>query len=154
MLNREQFYLDLLFKSAGGDTDLILNKSSTAGSTLGYKHSLEFKLKRSGILNPMHPDKVSSIIGRKYSDLFLHMQNRNKTGINNPLFGVKKSLETISKLQKLIYVYDTKNMSLIGTYPTVKCSKTFKIGKDTLSKYLKSGLPLKGKFFSKIKLHT
>lgn len=151
MLNREQFYLDLLFKM---EPDLILNKNPTAGSTLGYKHNLEFKLKRSGILNPMHRDKVSSISGRKYSDLFLYMQNRNKVGINNPLFGAQKSLETISKLQKLIYVYASKNMSLIGSYPTVKCSKTFKIGKDTLSKYLKSGLPYKGKIFSKIKLHT
>ena len=101
----------------------------------------------------MHRDKVSSISGRKYSDLFLYMQNRNKVGINNPLFGAQKSLETISKLQKLIYVYASKNMSLIGSYPTVKCSKTFKIGKDTLSKYLKSGLPYKGKIYSRTKLH-
>ena len=39
----------------------------------------------------------------------------------------------------------------IGAYPRI--SKTFKIGKDTLSKYLKSGLPYKGKIYSRIKLH-
>ena len=48
------------------------------------------------------------------------------------------------------------NMKLkkfIGAYPTVLCSKEFKIGKDTLTKYLKNGLPLKKKLFSRIKLH-
>ena len=44
-------------------------------------------------------------------------------------------------------------MSFIGAYPTVECSKTFKMGKDTLSKYLKSGLPYKGKIYSRTKLH-
>ena len=32
-------------------------------------------------------------------------------------------------------------MSLIGAYPTVECFKKFSIGKDTLSKYLRSVLP-------------
>ena len=48
------------------------------------------------------------------------------------------------------------NMSFIGAYPTVECyapQKTFKMGKDTLSKYLKSGLPYKGKIYSRTKLH-
>lgn len=44
-------------------------------------------------------------------------------------------------------------MSYIGSYPTIVCAKTFKIGKDTLSKYIKSGLPFKGKLYSRIKLH-
>lgn len=44
-------------------------------------------------------------------------------------------------------------MSYIGSYPTAECAKTFKIGKDILSKYLKLGFPLKGKIYSRIKLH-
>lgn len=39
-------------------------------------------------------------------------------------------------------------------YPTVECSKTFKLGKDTLSKYIKLGIPFKGKLYSRTKLHA
>jgi hypothetical protein len=35
------------------------------------------------------------------------MQTKNKAGINNPLFGVKKSKETLAKITKLVYVYDS-----------------------------------------------
>jgi hypothetical protein len=46
MLEREQYYLDILFNKA---TNLKLNKSPTAGSTLGFKHKKEFN--RTGKLN-------------------------------------------------------------------------------------------------------
>ena len=82
------------------------------------------------------------------------MQKRNKVGVNNPNFGKKKSLETLAKLTKLIYVYNFEDMAYIGSYPTVVCAKTFNIGKSTLSKYTKLGLPFKGKLYSKIKLHN
>lgn len=44
-------------------------------------------------------------------------------------------------------------MSFIGVFPTVKCSKHFKMGKDTLTKYIKNGLSYKGKVFSRKILH-
>ena len=44
-------------------------------------------------------------------------------------------------------------MSLIGQHSTVNCSRKFKMGKDTLIKYIKSGLPYKGKIFSIEKLN-
>ena len=91
--------------------------------------------------------------GKQLSPEFVFMQKRDKKGINNPQFGEKKSPTTLAKLTKLVYVYNAKNMSFIGAYPTVECSKTFKMGKDTLSKYLKSGLPYKGKIYSRTKLH-
>ena len=50
-------------------------------------------------------------------------------------------------------MYNSEDMNYIGSFPTVVCSKTFKIGKDTLSKYIKSGLPFKGKIYSRTKLH-
>jgi hypothetical protein len=55
----------------------------------------------------------------------------------------------------LIYVYDSETKNLIGTSlrATVQCSKEFKIGKDTLTKYLKNALPYKNKLFSRIKLY-
>ena len=80
------------------------------------------------------------------------MQNRDKSGILNPQFGIKKSTETLAKLTKLVYVYDYFTKNLIGTYSTVQCSKELKIGKDTLTKYLKNGLPYKNKIFSRKKL--
>jgi group I intron endonuclease len=142
MLNREQFYLDILFSKY---SMLKLNNSPTAGTTLGFKQTEKFRLNRSGKLNPMY--------NKTFSTEFKNMQFRNKVGINNPQFGVKKSAETIAKLTKLIYVYEFETKNLIGSYSTVQCSKEFKIGKDTLTKYIRNGLPYKNKLFSRIKLH-
>lgn len=80
------------------------------------------------------------------------MQNKNRNGENNPLFGKFKSPSTILKITKLVYVYNCLDMTLIGEFSTVKCSKEFKMGKDTLKKYIENGLPYKGKIFSRIKL--
>jgi group I intron endonuclease len=142
LLSREQHYLDILFNIYPLQT---INLSKTAGSTKGLKHRLEFSQNRSGALNPM--------FGRIKSKEFLDMQNRDKSGKNNPLFGKIKSSSTIKKLTKLVYVYDSLDMSLIGEFSTINCSKNFKMGKDTLTKYINNGLPFKGKIFSRKKLH-
>jgi hypothetical protein len=47
-----------------------------------------------------------------------------------------------------VYVYNSLDMSLIGEFSTVKCSKYFSMGKETLTKYIKNGIPFKGKIFS------
>lgn len=92
-------------------------------------------------------------IGSKpFSPEFLLMQKINKVGKNNPNYGLKKSAETLAKITKVIYVYDFEIMLFLGQYPTVECSKTFKLGKDTLSKYIKLGIPYKGKLYSRTKL--
>ena len=91
--------------------------------------------------------------GKNFSSEFINMQLRCKIGKNNPQFGVIKSPETIAKLTKLIYVYDYETKHFLGSYPTVRCAKEFKMGKDTLKKYLKNGLPFKNKIFSLVKLH-
>ena len=80
------------------------------------------------------------------------MQTRNKKGINNPMFGVIKSPATLAKLHKLVYVYEADTRKLIGTFSTVECSKHFKMGKDTLTKYLNKAVPFKGKIFSRVQL--
>lgn len=143
MLSREQFYLDILFSQYRLSA---LNYSPTAGTTLGYKHKPEFSLNRLSILNPMH--------GRIYSPEFINMQTRDKTGVNNPQFGVNKTTQTLAKITKLVYVYNFIDMSFIGSYPTVQCSKQFKMSKDNLNKYLMKGQPFKGKLFSRVKLHN
>lgn len=110
ILEREQFYLDILFTQY---PDKKLNLSPTAGSTLGFKHSSDFKLN---------------------------------------MFGVVKSQATIAKLQKLIYVYEAETKNLIIVLPTVECIKHFKMGKDTLYKYLNTNIPYKGRIFSHVLL--
>lgn len=144
IISQEQFYLEILFKK---HKDKLLNLSPNAGSTKGYKHKIDFCLKRTGELNPM--------FGKLKSKEFISMQIRNKLGINNPQYGKIKSLETIAKLTKLVYVYvyNYNDMSFIGQYSTVNCAKEFQMGKDTLTKYINNGLPLKGKIFSRKKLH-
>lgn len=57
MLEREQFYLNILFTKY---SDKKLNLSPTAGTTLGFKHTTQFKLNRSGSLNPMYGKTFSS----------------------------------------------------------------------------------------------
>lgn len=81
------------------------------------------------------------------------MQTKDKSGSNNPLFGLQKSPSTLAKITKLVYVYNCLNMSYIGEFSTVNCYKHFKMGKDTLTKYIKNGFPYKGKIFSRLKRH-
>jgi hypothetical protein len=90
---------------------------------------------------------------RTKSQEFINMQIRDKFGVNNPQYRVIKTPETIAKLTKLVYVYNSLDMSFIGVFSTVNCSKEFKMGKDTLTKYILKGLPYKGKIFSRKKLH-
>jgi hypothetical protein len=143
MLSREQYYLDILFTEYKNH-NLVLNRSTVAGSTQGIKHDLSFGLSRIGRLNP--------IFGKPKSIEFIAMQNKDKSGINNPQYGVIKSPETVAKLTKLVYVYNALNMSFIGSYSTVQCKKIFNIGYDTLYKYLTTGKPYKGLIFTRTKL--
>lgn len=142
LISREQYYIDKLFSLY---PYLALNLSPQAGSTKGYKHKASFSLNRMGVLNPM--------FGLPKSPEFLEMQRRDKSGSNNPQFGIKKSLNTRDKLTKYVYVHNSSDLILIGVFGTVACAKEFKIGKDTLTKHLKSGLPYKGRIFSYIKLN-
>jgi group I intron endonuclease len=142
ILSREQIYLDNLFNNY---KNKLINLSPNAGSTKGYKHTPEFSIKRSGVLNPM--------FAKNKSPEFIKMQIRDKSGINNPQYRVVKTPETIAKLTKLVYVYNFLDMSLIGQFSTVNCLKEFKMGTDTLKKYIINGLPFKGKIFSRKKLH-
>lgn len=91
--------------------------------------------------------------GRVKSKEFIDMQTRDKSGSNNPAYGKPKSASTLAKLTKLVYVYNQTDMSYIGKFSTVNCVKHYKMGKDTLTKYITNGLPFKGKIFMRSKLH-
>nr|WUR10605.1 GIY-YIG endonuclease [Elmerina hispida] len=111
MLEREQYYLNILFSKY---PELTLNSSPTAGNTLGFKHSEEFKLNRTGNLNPMY--------GKTFSPEFIKMQKKDKYGANNPQFGGKKTPETLAKIIKLIYVYREARIRYYAIYRSLSNS--------------------------------
>jgi len=138
MLAREQYYLNIIFGKQEY-SQIRLNLAPFAGSTVGSIRSPEFIANRTGSLNPMY--------GRTKSSEFMAMQKRDRSGSKNPQFGVVKSAETIAKITKLVYVYNAADLSLVGVYSTVNCFKQFKMGKDTLTKYIANGLAFKGLLF-------
>ena len=150
LMAKEQYYLDLLTPEYN-----ILKK---AGSFLGFVHSEETiaKFRKIGInrfYSNEHKAKLIALNKKKYeSKEFLEMQQKDKKGENNPLFGKIKTASTLAKITKIVYVYNSIDNSLIGEFSTVGCSKFFKMGKDTLTKYLNNGLPYKNKIFSRKKL--
>ena len=135
LLKREQYYLDLLFRNL---ENYRLNVAIIAGSTAGIKIPIEFSEKRSGVL--------SAIFGREKSPEFKYQIYRDKMGINNPQFGVVKSEATKNKLRKIVYIYDDK-YTFLGKYGRVDCKFHFKIGYDTLRKYIDSDKIFKGHYF-------
>lgn len=84
---------------------------------------------------------------RPKSPEFLAQQTSDKSGANNPQYGVIKSPETVAKLTKLVSVYKASDNSLVGTYSTVACKEKFNIGYDTLINRIKTGKPHKGYFY-------
>jgi len=141
MLEREKFYLDWALKTYGL---AILNMLNTPGSSMGYKHTEENLLKMSelkkGERNPMY-NKIKS-------DAFIAQQIIDKSGENNPMFGKTKSEQTLAKLRKMIFVYDvTQNYKLLGVYPTVMCTRLFKLCNNTLKKRINNKEIHNGKYF-------
>lgn len=135
LLKREQYYLNLLFQNL---EKYRLNVAVTAGSTAGIKIPVGFSEKRSGIL--------SAMFNREKSPEFKYQIYRDKTGINNPQFGIIKSEATLNKIRKIVYVYDNKH-TFLAKYGRVACKFHFKIGYDTLRKYIDSGKTFKGYYF-------
>ena len=76
--------------------------------------------------------------------------NKDRSGVNNPMYGKARSEVTLAKLRKMVWVYDVeKNYKLLGVFPTVMCTKTFHISYETLTKRLQDGKIHKGKYFSR-----
>jgi len=141
LLGREQFWLDMLFSIV--PIHLRLNLAPTVGSTTGFKHTEAFSIARSGLLNPMHPST-----GRAFSPEYLAQQALDRSGSNNPQYGVIKSPETVAKLTKYIYTYDAASGELLSHTGAVATKRQHKIGYDTMMSCLASGLPHRGKYYS------
>lgn len=182
LLNREQYYIDLLKP--------ILNLNPIAGSSLGFKHSdetkalltslrtgksLSEKTKQllselfSGELNPfwgkthnldtltrMKLSKIGELnpmYGKDKSPEFIEQMYKDKHGLNNPMWGKTHSEDTLNKMRKGVYVYDAFTMELIKEYnSSLTAKKDLKMGYDTLKKYLNSNKPFKDKIFSSFPL--
>ena len=70
-----------------------------------------------------------------------------ETGSNNPMFGKPKSEETLAKMRKKVYVYDS-NKEFIRCYAGVKLAvKDLHIAAGTIKKYLDTDKLFKDKYF-------
>lgn len=93
------------------------------------------------------------MFGKEKSPEFIQQALIDKTGVNNPMFGKKHSVQTLAKISKQVFVYDVTTKELIKVYSGVVEAKTdLKIGYDTLKKYCESHKPYKGMIFSMVLL--
>jgi hypothetical protein len=100
------------------------------------------RARKLGAANPMYK--------KEKSPAFIEQQKKDKSGAKNPQFGVKKSEYTLTKLRKLIYVYDLQdNYKYLGVYSTVESMRTFHISHSTLSKILGQDGIHRGKLYSR-----
>lgn len=140
---REQHWLDILYSTVS--RSLIFNLSPTAGLTAGYTHTSEFKLARSGEKNPIHSSN-----NRGFSPEYLAQQKKDRSGKNNPQWGVIKSPETVAKLTKIIFAYDSTTGALLhkgGTYAT---TKIFSIHHKTLTRVIGTGEAYHGVVYTRV----
>jgi len=78
---------------------------------------------------------------------------KDKTGANNPMFGKPKSPETLAKLSKKVYVYDSNTKELIKCYDSYKSAvKNLSVSYETIKKYLDTAIAYKNKLFYSKKL--
>jgi group I intron endonuclease len=162
ILEREQYYLDSIFKETESNTYNIL---TTAGSSLGYSHSLEIRAKiRKALSDPLirakmseakkgennhmfnkevtleTRAKMSASISKAMSNLTIRAKlSKAHLGAKNSNFGKARSPETLAKMsaaqRSTIFLYDS-NGSLVNTFSSVrKAGKFFNCSPTTINKY-------------------
>lgn len=130
ILEREQFYLDVIFEEDEPNTYNLLKK---VGSSLGYEHSEEsfakMSLAKAGVNHPMY----------------------GKTGESNPFFGKTHTPGTLAKMSeankgnknssKKVFVYsidpETKEMTLHKSFDScIVAAKYLNCANYTIPKYI------------------
>jgi group I intron endonuclease len=165
ILEREQYYLGLIFKEAEPNTYNIL---PTAGSSLGYKHtevskeliskanlgkvhSVETRSKMSEALSGLNSPR--GFLGKSHSLESKALMSAAKAGENNPksFLGKIHTEEIITKLSiakggGTIYMYDTQG-TLLNTFSSArKAAEHFNTSHITIMKYVRNGNIFKDKW--------
>jgi group I intron endonuclease len=164
LLNREQYYLDKLIPT--------YNILKIAGSSLGFKHSIETRLKISNsILEKDYKGDKSPLFGRKHIADTKNLMSLKKSLTNNPLFGKNHTEETknLMSLKKLglvlseesklkiskahgnpvsLYEKDsTGELILIGRFVSArKVAKFIGISGSTVIRHMRSGSIYKNRY--------
>lgn len=155
ILEREQYYLDLIFSKDESNTYNILK---VAGSSLGFKHSEETKAlmrkpKSEGtriLMSGAQKGKTHSAETKAL--MSVAQKSVERTGKNNPMYSKSHTAEAklSARLGTVIYVYDTQD-TLVNTFSSArKAALHFECSQNTILKYTTN----KGLFKDKWKLST
>ena len=140
ILCREQYYIDSLLPE--------YNILSTAGNSLGYKHSEKSLAKMS-----------LAKLGFKHSEETLAKMKAANSGENHPLYGKNHSAETKAAISAArgtaIYVYSLDKSILVNSFASAsKAAKHFEVHHNTISRYAKNGSIFKDKWILSTSLIT
>nr|YP_010608762.1 hypothetical protein PNX16_mgp009 [Drechslerella dactyloides]WAN89842.1 hypothetical protein [Drechslerella dactyloides] len=163
LTEREQYYIDKLNPK--------YNTLKLAGSSLGYKHSEETKLKISKSLKGIYVKEKSALYGRTHSEETKRLMALKKYKENNNLFGKthsektkelirQKALgrihseETLLKMSTSqgypVNIYekcDSQGFKLIGSFVSIRrAAKFLEISGSTVKKYINSGEIFKDRY--------
>ena len=156
LTEKEQHYIDLL--------NPTYNILKVAGSSSGYKHSLESRNKRSKSLKGVYVGIKSSLYGKTHSEKTKEIMSLDRQGIDNYFYGKthseetkqlmrqkalnrKHSAETLEKMAKVrgnpVNIYETNDKHgfvLIGNFISARKAGLFlNISGSTVIKYMRSG---------------
>jgi group I intron endonuclease len=140
LIEREQYYIDLLTPQ--------YNILKIAGSSLGFKHTLEtvnkISLTKTGSkINEEHNKKRSNaskgennpFYGKNHTVEVLAKLSMQKTGINNPMYG-KTGEKNI--LSKKVYIYENNESPVLFKmfFSYAEAAKYFNCNSTTISRYV------------------
>ena len=160
VLEREQFYLDLVF-SEGAEPANTYNILKTAGSLIGYKHTEESLAKMKGRTNSAETIAKMSEAQKSVDRTGENHPMYGKTGALNPMYGKTHTTDTkalISAARKgsehteeaiakisaargggTIYVYDTLGIQVNSFSSARRAAEFFNCSQVTILKYVRNG---------------
>ena len=163
LTEKEQYYIDLL--------NPAYNILRVAGSSSGYKHSLESKDKRSKSLKGVYVGIKSSLYGKTHTEKTKEIMSLDRKGIDNYFYGKthseetkelmrqkalnrKHSAKTLEKMAKVrgnpVNIYeknDEAGFILIGNFISARKAGLFlNISGSTVINYMHSGKIFKERY--------
>ena len=163
LLTREQYYFDKLNPQ--------YNILKIAGSSQGYKHSVETKAKISKALKGVYIDEKSALFGRFHTEETKKLMSLKKAGENNPLYGKTHSDDTKELMRQIasgrkhsdetklkmstkhgnpVNIYEkcsSEGFKLIGSFVSARrAAKFLGISGSTVIRYMNSGEIFKDRY--------